>query len=166
MIIWIIRIELSHKCNGEPRYECPGSAYRRARGLGTLYIPINSLNYLSIKLFFHFKIQTAIKFLQNPNVIKTGLAQKQNFLKRKGLTDREIQVACERSGAYQHHEEQQQTRTAPQLPPPVTYGPLQVSLFDRVREVVHNIAIFSIVAYFIHKIYKVRYRPLIRWTLK
>lgn len=104
-----------------------------------------------------FKVQTAVKFLQNPNVSKTPLAQKQRFLQRKGLTDREIQLACEQSGAYTH-EEQHQSNIAPQLPPPTnynTYTSLQVSLFDRIREMTHNVAIFSIVAYFIHKIYKV-----------
>uniref|UniRef100_A0A6P7FEX8 Peroxisomal membrane protein PEX14 n=1 Tax=Diabrotica virgifera virgifera TaxID=50390 RepID=A0A6P7FEX8_DIAVI len=104
-------------------------------------------------------VQTAIKFLENPNVVNTPLAQKQKFLQRKGLTDREIQLACEKAGAYVLHE--QQNRLPPPLPQPSAisrypmYGqPMQLTLFDRIREVVHNIALFSIVAYVIHKFYE------------
>ncbi|KAG5894364.1 hypothetical protein JTB14_031924 [Gonioctena quinquepunctata] len=104
-------------------------------------------------------VQTAIKFLENPNVINTPIAQKQKFLQRKGLTDQEIQVACEKSGAYARHEEQNR------LPPPLPLTPsfasnqlyrnqVQLSVFDRLRDIVHNIAIFSIVAYVIHKFYE------------
>ncbi|KAJ8985002.1 hypothetical protein NQ317_016913 [Molorchus minor] len=104
-------------------------------------------------------VQTAIKFLENPNVINTPLAQKQKFLQRKGLTDKEIQIACEKSGAYEHHEQQNR------LPPPhlpsssnmITsynrYSLAQPTFFGRLQEIVHNIALFSIVAYFIHKFY-------------
>ncbi|CAH1986576.1 unnamed protein product [Acanthoscelides obtectus] len=106
-------------------------------------------------------VQTAIKFLENPNVINTPLAQKQNFLRRKGLTDNEIQIACDKSGAYTRHEEQQR-RLPPSLPPSMgtvcnhpMYGQMQLSWFDRVREILHNIAILSIVAYVIQKFYQV-----------
>ncbi|CAH1155876.1 unnamed protein product [Phaedon cochleariae] len=103
-------------------------------------------------------IQTAIKFLENPNVVNTPLAQKQKFLQRKGLTDKEIQVACEKSGAYERHQEQSH------LPPPrpIVPGtishyqpyPFHLNFFDRLRDLVHNVAIFSIVAYVIHKFYE------------
>lgn len=108
-----------------------------------------------------FQVQTAIKFLQNPNVVNTPLAQKQKFLQRKGLNDREIQTACEKSGAYNHYDKQSQT--APNLPMnsrslnlynPYNYQ-VQISLFDRIREIIHNIAIFSIVACVVHKFYQV-----------
>lgn len=87
------------------------------------------------------------------------MAQKQKFLQRKGLTDQEIQLACEKSGAYEHHE--QQNIVAPSLPPLsntiTNYRShmVQLSFFDRIREIVHNVAIFSIVAYVIHKFYQV-----------
>jgi hypothetical protein len=45
------------------------------------------------------QIVTAVKFLQNPNVQKSSLANQQAFLKRKGLTDEEVHIACERAGA-------------------------------------------------------------------
>ncbi|KAJ3643199.1 hypothetical protein Zmor_025923 [Zophobas morio] len=103
-------------------------------------------------------VNTAIKFLENPNVIKTSLAEQQRFLKRKGLTDEEIRSACEKSGAYAYHE--QKSRTPPPLPgstnPLVPYGTgtVQLSLFDRIRELVHNVAIFSFAAYVVYKFYE------------
>jgi peroxin-14 len=45
------------------------------------------------------QIGTAVKFLQNPNVQKSSLANQQAFLKRKGLTEEEVRIACERAGA-------------------------------------------------------------------
>ncbi|XP_056637041.1 peroxisomal membrane protein PEX14 isoform X1 [Diorhabda sublineata] len=104
-------------------------------------------------------VQTAIKFLENPNVVNTPLVQKQKFLQRKGLTDKEIQLACEKSGTYVLHD--QQNRLPPPLPQPNMLNnyplyskPLQLTVFDRIREVLHNIAVFSIVAYVIHKFYE------------
>jgi hypothetical protein len=47
----------------------------------------------------YLQISTAVKFLQNPNVQRSSLAHQQAFLKRKGLTDEEVQIACERAGA-------------------------------------------------------------------
>lgn len=86
------------------------------------------------------------------------MTQKQKFLQRKGLSDREIQIACEKSGAYAYHE-QQNVSPLPPLSNAVTnyksHNIIQLSFFDRIREIVHNIAIFSIVAYVIHKFYQV-----------
>ncbi|XP_019881838.2 peroxisomal membrane protein PEX14 isoform X2 [Aethina tumida] len=102
-------------------------------------------------------VQTAVRFLQNPNVVNTPLAQKQKFLQRKGLTDPEIQLACERSGAYTAHNQ----NNIPLPPSSLTVAPygygyrqVQITWFDRLRELVHNVAIFSIVAYVIHKFYQ------------
>lgn len=104
-------------------------------------------------------MNTAVKFLENPSVIKTSLAEQQRFLKRKGLTDEEIRLACEKSGAYAYHE--QRLRAPPPLPPSnsiIGYsnvGNVQISLFNRIREIVHNVAIFSFVAYIVYKFYEV-----------
>jgi len=38
-------------------------------------------------------VKTAVQFLQNPKVLSSPLSQKQEFLKRKGLTDEEIKTA-------------------------------------------------------------------------
>ncbi|KAF7209611.1 peroxisomal membrane protein PEX14 [Nothobranchius furzeri] len=44
-------------------------------------------------------ISTAVKFLQNPKVRQTPLDTKKNFLKKKGLTDGEVELAIQRSGS-------------------------------------------------------------------
>ncbi|KAG5324082.1 PEX14 protein, partial [Pseudoatta argentina] len=38
-------------------------------------------------------VKTAVQFLQNPKVLSSPLSQKEEFLKRKGLTDEEIKTA-------------------------------------------------------------------------
>lgn len=96
--------------------------------------------------------------MQNPNVVNTPLAQKQKFLQRKGLTDQEIQIACEKSGAYNQYE--LQSHKIPPVPISTSFAnysnqQIQLPLFHRIREVLHNIAIFSIVAYIVHKFYQV-----------
>ncbi|KAK9711495.1 Pex14 N-terminal domain [Popillia japonica] len=101
-------------------------------------------------------IQTAVKFLQNQSVVGTPLAQKQKFLQRKGLSDKEIQIACERAGAYSLHENQ--SLTLP--PPPVPYGQqIQISLFDKIKELVHNVALFSAVIYALYTFYRKFIKP-------
>ncbi|KAF5282337.1 hypothetical protein FQR65_LT14326 [Abscondita terminalis] len=99
-------------------------------------------------------VQTAVKFLQNPNVSTTPLAQKQKFLQRKGLTDKEIQVACERAGAYALHDKQ--TREPPAVPIPI-HSNLQLqplSVFQKIKEIVHNVAIISAIVYAVYMFYK------------
>ncbi|XP_029434996.1 peroxisomal membrane protein PEX14 isoform X2 [Rhinatrema bivittatum] len=43
-------------------------------------------------------ISTAVKFLQNPRVNQSPLATRKVFLKKKGLTDEEIEIALQQSG--------------------------------------------------------------------
>ncbi|XP_066260950.1 peroxisomal membrane protein PEX14 isoform X1 [Euwallacea similis] len=119
-------------------------------------------------------VDTAVKFLQNPKVINSPLAQKQKFLQRRGLSEDEIRIACEKSGAYDHYEKQ---LLSPNSPLPTSqptnmltsyrgYGPIQVSWFDRLREIVHSIAIFSIVAYVVKKFYEMYIAPFLFGTEK
>ncbi|XP_010729756.2 peroxisomal membrane protein PEX14 isoform X1 [Larimichthys crocea] len=44
-------------------------------------------------------ITTAVKFLQNPKVRQSPLATRKAFLKKKGLTDVEVELAIQRSGS-------------------------------------------------------------------
>ncbi|XP_059189494.1 peroxisomal membrane protein PEX14 isoform X3 [Centropristis striata] len=44
-------------------------------------------------------ITTAVKFLQNPKVRQSPLATRKAFLKKKGLTDEEVELAIQRSGS-------------------------------------------------------------------
>ncbi|XP_052872915.1 peroxisomal membrane protein PEX14 isoform X2 [Anopheles cruzii] len=45
-------------------------------------------------------IVTAVKFLNNPNIVRSAINKKQAFLRSKGLTDDEIQIACDRAGVF------------------------------------------------------------------
>ncbi|KAF0036400.1 hypothetical protein F2P81_011712 [Scophthalmus maximus] len=45
------------------------------------------------------QITTAVKFLQNPKVRQSPLATRKAFLKKKGLTDEEVELAIQRSGS-------------------------------------------------------------------
>ncbi|KAF6735499.1 Peroxisomal membrane protein PEX14 [Oryzias melastigma] len=44
-------------------------------------------------------VATAVKFLQNPKVRQSPLLTRKSFLKKKGLTDEEIELAIQRSGS-------------------------------------------------------------------
>ncbi|XP_029974516.1 peroxisomal membrane protein PEX14 isoform X2 [Salarias fasciatus] len=44
-------------------------------------------------------ITTAVQFLQNPKVRQSPLATRRAFLKKKGLTDEEVELAIQRSGS-------------------------------------------------------------------
>ncbi|XP_037335063.2 peroxisomal membrane protein PEX14 [Pungitius pungitius] len=44
-------------------------------------------------------ITTAVKFLQNPKVRQSPLATRKAFLKKKGLTEEEVELAIQRSGS-------------------------------------------------------------------
>lgn len=44
-------------------------------------------------------VATAVKFLQNPKVRESPLATRKAFLKKKGLTDEEVELAIQRSGS-------------------------------------------------------------------
>lgn len=103
------------------------------------------------------KVQTAVKFLQNHNVVNTPLAQKQKFLQRKGFTDQEIQEACERAGAYNLHEQQQRAVVPSSVHfPQRQYKQLaHLSWLDQIKEFVHNTALLSIVIYAVYKFYQV-----------
>lgn len=90
----------------------------------------------------------------------TGLAQKQTFLQRKGLSDKEIQIACEKAGAYILHENQNRVIPSPALQHvPVPYNAtkqiVRYNLLDKLKEIVHNVALVSAVVYAIYKFYEV-----------
>lgn len=104
-------------------------------------------------------MQTAVKFLQNPQVVNTSLAKKQRFLQRKGLTDNEVQEACERAGAYILHENENKIIQSSQLniPMPINSSAqlVKYGLLERIKDIVQNMALFSAVVYAIYIFYQV-----------
>uniref|UniRef100_A0A3Q4B3G7 Peroxisomal membrane protein PEX14 n=1 Tax=Mola mola TaxID=94237 RepID=A0A3Q4B3G7_MOLML len=81
------------------------SAYRGTKTL----IPLSSM---------YIKINTAVKFLENPKVRQSPLATRKAFLKKKGLTDEEVQLAIQRSGSTE-----EVLRLTPVLPPHPVHAP-------------------------------------------
>ncbi|TSR39597.1 Peroxisomal membrane protein PEX14 [Bagarius yarrelli] len=63
-------------------------------------------------------IATAVKFLQNPKVRQSPLATRKAFLKKKGLTDEEVELAIQRSGSLE-----EAVALSPSGPPHVMHGP-------------------------------------------
>ena len=55
-------------------------------------------------LLLQFKVESAIRFLQNPRLKERPLKQRTGFLKSKGLTDIEIETACNKCGFPQNRE--------------------------------------------------------------
>ncbi|KAH8256076.1 hypothetical protein KR026_006729 [Drosophila bipectinata] len=105
-------------------------------------------------------ITTAVSFLQNTKVRHTTLIQKQQFLRSKGLTAHEIQLACERAGVF--------TQDPNNFNPNINSNPNTVisigsqlqalqpqpSAFVRIRELIHSAALLSGVVYAVYLFWK------------
>ncbi|XP_026542243.1 peroxisomal membrane protein PEX14, partial [Notechis scutatus] len=105
-------------------------------------------------------IATAVKFLQNPRVRQSPLANRRTFLKKKGLTDEEIDLAFQQSGIPK--EEAQPYNLPPQLVPiPSTplasYSPPS----SRWRDYGALAIIMTGIAIGFHQLYKKYLLPLI-----
>ncbi|XP_034480455.1 peroxisomal membrane protein PEX14 [Drosophila innubila] len=85
-------------------------------------------------------ITTAVSFLQNTKVRHTTLIQKQQFLRSKGLTAHEIQLACERAGVFS--QDPNNPNTVINIGSQLAVLPQQTA-FGRLREMLHTTALFS-----------------------
>ncbi|XP_055690250.1 peroxisomal membrane protein PEX14 [Lutzomyia longipalpis] len=103
-------------------------------------------------------IATAVMFLQNPNVARSALDQKRKYLLTKGLTEEEIEVACQRAGVYSMNPKQFQTVVNMSTYPCAAAQP---SLFLRVREALHSVAIFGAITWFIYWLYRTYIEPFL-----
>uniref|UniRef100_A0A8C9FQG8 Peroxisomal membrane protein PEX14 n=1 Tax=Pavo cristatus TaxID=9049 RepID=A0A8C9FQG8_PAVCR len=105
-------------------------------------------------------IVTAVKFLQNPRVRQSPIATRRAFLKKKGLTDEEIDLAFQQSGT--SADEPQSPGPSPQLVPaqpahPVVYNPPG----SRWRDYGALAIIMAGIAFGFHQLYKKYLLPLI-----
>nr|XP_057940366.1 peroxisomal membrane protein PEX14 isoform X2 [Doryrhamphus excisus] len=106
-------------------------------------------------------ISTAIKFLQNPKVRQSPLATRRAFLKKKGLTNEEVELAIQRSGST---EEVLPTRT---VGPPHPLDPTHLATVPhspkgyRWRDYGAFTIIMVGIAYSCHQLYKKYILPLI-----
>ncbi|CAG7833476.1 unnamed protein product [Allacma fusca] len=95
-------------------------------------------------------INTAVKFLQNPRVRPTSLSHKQKFLKQKGLTDEEIELACQKAGAFALDKA---SMSAGPLVVPRSYYE-KPSIWIKAKDVANLVALFSIGSYSLYSLWK------------
>ncbi|NWZ15970.1 PEX14 protein, partial [Agelaius phoeniceus] len=106
------------------------------------------------------QIVTAVKFLQNPRVRQSPLATRRAFLKKKGLTDEEIDLAFQQSGTSTDEPQSPGPATHPlpaQPPHPVVYSPPG----SRWRDYGALAIIMAGIAFGFHQLYKKYLVPLI-----
>jgi len=93
----------------------------------------------------------AADFLNQPEITPTDFRNKERFLLSKGLSPEEVSLAFERCSP---------TRTSHWLrtqPPysPVPYQPYSISPFQKFQDILKTVALFTWVAYALHKFIKV-----------
>ncbi|XP_054857954.1 peroxisomal membrane protein PEX14 [Eublepharis macularius] len=105
-------------------------------------------------------IATAVKFLQNSRVRQSPLATRRAFLKKKGLTDDEIEVAFQQSGTAKEEPQPQSlsSQLVPTQPPHLApYSPPS----SRWRDYGALAIIMAGIAFGFHQLYKKYLLPLI-----
>ncbi|NXQ24367.1 PEX14 protein, partial [Alaudala cheleensis] len=106
------------------------------------------------------QIVTAVKFLQNPRVRQSPIATRRAFLKKKGLTDEEIDLAFQQSGTSTEEPQSPAPSSQPvpaQPPVPVVYSPPG----SRWRDYGALAIIMAGIAFGFHQLYKKYLVPLI-----
>ncbi|XP_033219894.1 peroxisomal membrane protein PEX14 [Belonocnema kinseyi] len=104
-------------------------------------------------------ITTAVKFLLNPKVVTSPVKQKQDFLRRKGLTEEEIQRACDLANVSIKSQNQNEFTTVT-IPPSVQPYPyfqqhsMQSTLFYRIKEFFNVAALIGATVYCVYWFYK------------
>ncbi|XP_053256894.1 peroxisomal membrane protein PEX14 [Podarcis raffonei] len=105
-------------------------------------------------------IATAVKFLQNPRVRQSPLATRRSFLKKKGLTDEEIDLAFQQSGTAKEEPQPHSlsTQLVPTQPPHLApHSPPG----SRWRDYGALAIIMAGIAFGFHQLYKKYLLPLI-----
>lgn len=110
------------------------------------------------------KVKAAVQFFQHPKVSRTPFSKKQEFLKRKGLTEEEIKRACELAGVdinEQRKFDNQNEYTAisiPDRPPPYPHFQMlssQSTLLQKIKEFFNVTAVIGATLYCMYWFYKV-----------
>lgn len=111
------------------------------------------------------KVKAAVQFFQHPKVSRTPFSKKQEFLKRKGLTEEEIKRACELVGIdinEQRKFDNQNDYTAISIPdrPPYPHFQMlssQSTLLQKIKEFFNVTAVIGATLYCVYWFYKVYY---------
>lgn len=123
--------------------------------------------YETYKILKFIKVKTAVQFLQNPKVSSSPLMQKQEFLKRKGLTDEEIKTAFKLASLdsvadrnAMHAMQSQNPYTAVQMPSGSIHPYRQMNIYQptflqKVKEFFNATALIGVTIYCAYWFYKV-----------
>uniref|UniRef100_A0A182J4X1 Peroxisomal membrane protein PEX14 n=1 Tax=Anopheles atroparvus TaxID=41427 RepID=A0A182J4X1_ANOAO len=120
-------------------------------------------------------IVTAIKFLNNPNVVRSAINKKQAFLRSKGLTEDEIQIACERAGVFTTDPAALPTQTVISMgvessgagyPKPSYQIQSRPNFLTRIKDMLSSVAMLSGLMYGVYLFYKKFIEPLLFRTKK
>ncbi|XP_020291049.1 peroxisomal membrane protein PEX14 [Pseudomyrmex gracilis] len=117
-------------------------------------------------------VKTAVQFLQNPKVVSSPSTQKQQFLRRKGLTDEEIKTAFKLAAVDNTTERDlvfhnQNPYTSVQIPQGPTYpynyqtAVYQPTILQKVKEFFNVTALIGATAYCVYLFYKKFIEPFL-----
>ncbi|XP_018393984.1 PREDICTED: peroxisomal membrane protein PEX14 [Cyphomyrmex costatus] len=113
-------------------------------------------------------VKTAVQFLQNPKVSSSPLTQKQEFLKRKGLTNEEIKTAFKLASVDNITDrnalQNQNPHTAIQIPPIHPYHQINVhqpTLLSKIKEFFNATALIGVTVYCVYWFYKKFIEPFL-----
>ncbi|XP_032677343.1 peroxisomal membrane protein PEX14 isoform X1 [Odontomachus brunneus] len=119
-------------------------------------------------------VQTAVQFLQNPKVVQSPIGRKQQFLKKKGLTDEEIKAAFNLASLDTtivdsdslYDQKQSPLYTAVQIPQTAIYPYYptnfsQLTLYQKIKELFNLAALIGATVYCVYWFYKKFIRPFL-----
>ena len=113
-------------------------------------------------LFLLFQVSTAAKFLKNPKIAPSPLAQKRAFLKSKGLTEEQIEMACLQAGISSNEENMTSSSPSPSSPVAMKNYPLisspnpQNSWLTKLRDLANLVLVLGGAAYGLHFLWQVK----------
>lgn len=114
-------------------------------------------------------VKTAVQFLQNPKVSSSPLMQKQEFLKRKGLTDEEIKTAFKLASVDNTVDRNALQNQNPYTAVQMSQGPIypyqtsiyQSTFLQKVRDIFNTTALIGATVYFVYWLYKKFIEPFL-----
>ncbi|XP_015180749.1 PREDICTED: peroxisomal membrane protein PEX14 [Polistes dominula] len=114
-------------------------------------------------------IKAAVQFFQHPEVSRAPLSRKQEFLKRKGLSEEEIKKACEIAGVDTNEQKRfdnQNEYTAISIPEKSRYPYLhvqsyQLTLLQKIKEFFNVTAVIGATLYCVYWFYKEFIQPFL-----
>lgn len=136
--------------------------------LNSIVIEQNSSGQSLIALHELFQIATAVTFLTNKDVMRHPINQKQQFLRSKGLSESEIQIACERAGIFPRGGGGGGSHTALDMGAFRPNGDAGLAVYQKPRsrfrqllELINSLAAASGIVYCVYLLYKRFIKPLL-----